>query len=236
MTEKTLYGVLELDRAASFEAVAAAYSRLKDSLATKAAEGDEAALLRLQAVRESYLTLSNPAFRARYDRSLDQRSAPTTTFSDSAESAGSNLGRRLGLAVLALSLAAGVYYGHLQRVERQQAEQRLREEAEARAKAEAERQKVEDEMASRELARQKRLEELRYQQWADRIRREGEDNMRRNELARRSLEAEERREQERLQRVREMERSREEAAARYRLEQQKRKLRELESQNTWYSR
>jgi len=233
MGDKTLYSVLEVSAEASAEVIGAAHARLRALLEPKAAAGDEAALLRLQALRDAYRTLSDPALRARYNRDLAQRTATPIAFTAEAAPEASRTGLWLFVGVIAVAIAGGFWYHtSKQRAERQRAEQALREKTEALERAEAERQRIEAEMAGREAERQRRVEELRYRQWVDQSRRDGAEIVRRNQLAQQRTEHEERRLREREDRMQDLERQREEAAAKRRLEEEKRKLRELQHYNS----
>lgn len=232
MSEKTLYGVLEVANGASLEVIQAAYARLKAVLEPKAVAGDEAALIRLRALRDAHRTLADPALRARYDRSLAQRgtarAVPVTPVYES-DSSGFRTWM-LGAAV-AVALAGGGawYHSHQQRVK---AERALQEKAAALAKMEEERQRAESEAGQKDAARLQRIEDERIRQWQEQTRREAALNQRQNQLTRQRVEQEERREQQRAERAKELQQAQEDAAAKRRLEEEKRKLRQLQYENS----
>lgn len=74
MAGKTLYDILELSLSASPESVRSAYERLSAKFAADSLNPD--AKLRADATTEAFLTLSNPAKRAQYDKTLATRSQP----------------------------------------------------------------------------------------------------------------------------------------------------------------
>jgi len=67
------YDLLEVNKSASQEAIAASYKRLHSKLADQAGAGNEDATNSLIALRESYQTLSEPERRRRYDERLEAR-------------------------------------------------------------------------------------------------------------------------------------------------------------------
>ena len=71
---KTLYDILEVSKDASPESIRAAYERLSAKYSDDSGIPD--AKLRSTAVTEAFLTLSTPAKRAQYDKSLAERSQP----------------------------------------------------------------------------------------------------------------------------------------------------------------
>ena len=231
MSEKTLYGVLEVANGASLEVINAAHSRLKALLEPKAAAGDEAALIRLRALHEAYRTLSDPASRSRYDRGLAQKAGPPAARVYESDSSGSGKWILAGVVALAL-VGGGWYYTQQQKAKAAKAEQALREKAAEVAKLEAERQRAEAEAAQREAARLQRIEDERVRQWQNQARRESDLQQRQNQLTRQQVARDEQREEQRVERMRQLEQAQEDAAARRRLEEEKRKLRQLQYENT----
>jgi curved DNA-binding protein CbpA len=242
--EKTLYSVLEVSNTASTEVIHAAHERLKALLAPKAATGDEAARIRLQAVTEAFRTLCDPQLRASYDQRLAHRAVQARAI-DTDPSPSTGKGPIIAIVTVALLVIAGWNYNQArllraeQRAMEESRRERMEADAKAAAQAEADRAQRAAERAEREAERQRRIEEQRYQQWVTQTRQEGTAVMRQNEAARRQAEREELREQERVvrardrdERLREQERAREDAAAARRLEQEKRRLRELQYENS----
>lgn len=78
MSEKTLYDILEVSPSASPEVIRAAYERLSakhdpDNTLNGATPG---ARILVDAIKEAFLTLSNPGKRIEYDKKLAARSQP----------------------------------------------------------------------------------------------------------------------------------------------------------------
>jgi curved DNA-binding protein CbpA len=76
MAERTFYDILEVSSTASSETMQAAYERLsaKFDPARQGNEGDAAARMQFDAIKQAFVTLSNAEGRAQYDRKLALRS------------------------------------------------------------------------------------------------------------------------------------------------------------------
>ena len=74
MANKTLYDILEVSLSASPESIRAAYERLSAKFPEGSANLD--AKLQADAITEAFLTLSNPAKRVQYDKTLAVRWQP----------------------------------------------------------------------------------------------------------------------------------------------------------------
>ena len=244
MAAKSLYDLLEVSPGASNEAIEAAFRRLVDALKPRAAGGEEAAIVQLQALHEAHRTLTDPVRRERYDRAVAVRTMADSVPAEAEESPGP-LRWLIPVALVALLVAGGGWYhAHKSQVERQRAEAALREKAEELARLEAERERQESSSAARaarDAARQQRAEELQYQRWVEKNRRDADRIQQQNAYAERRAQAEEARaarrlESERLREVRqrELEQQREDTAAMRRLEEEKRRLRELQRANGTY--
>lgn len=242
MAAKSLYDLLEVASSASNEAIEASFHRLIDALKPRAADGEEAAVLQMQALQEARRTLIDPARRERYDQALEARAAATRAPAEYAERP------RIGGWVIAVALVAllvgggGWYSAHKSRVEQQRAELALREKAAALARLNAEKEKAREgrfaDAAERATAREERNEELRYQRWVEQNRRDGDRIQRQNAYAEKRAQAELAREEQRVEteKVRaarqiEIEKQRKDAVAMRRLEEEKRRLRQLQRQN-----
>jgi curved DNA-binding protein CbpA len=135
MADRTLYDLLEISRGASQDTIQAAYERTSKRLETDESMAIPGASLQRAAVKDAYLTLSNPARRAAYEKRLDTQWTPEAAFW--------SLPKIAFVAVLAL-LAAGLYYRHSVEQSRLAAEKEIAiaeakaAEEQARAEAEAE--------------------------------------------------------------------------------------------------
>lgn len=171
MAERTFYDILEVSNTASAETIQAAYERLAAKF-DPAKEGNAAARMQFDAVKQAFLTLGNAENRAQYDRRLSLRSftparpvqvmEPFWTLPKLAI---------VGLIVLAIG---GFYFKHQSEQARLEAEKAIavakaREaEEQARAQAEAERLTYQREQ---DAERKERME-------AARLRREREADVR----------------------------------------------------------
>jgi curved DNA-binding protein CbpA len=158
---KTLYDILEVSSSASPDAIRAAYERLSTKLDPDRDEnrGKPDARIRHEAVKEAFLTLSNAAKRAQYDKSLIQ-AEPKLTHVEVVEPFWT-LPKILVLSV-ALIFGGGYYYKHKQAEIKAAAEKAI---AEAKAREAAEQARIEAEQAQLALQRQRQeqLEQARVQ-------------------------------------------------------------------------
>jgi len=241
MTTKTLYTILEVAPNASPDTVAAAYQAVKGRLAQQS--GPLADTRRI-AIEEAYKTLSDPLQRARYDQVLAAKASPArgvamTPAADFGEPKPWYLSplAMIGFAVVVV-LAALFYYKHEQRVEYERIAkiEQERREAEVEAKTKADEAKAEREDAERaaraEAGRRydKALETVQTIQSRQigAITSQTVANAERQAAIARQNEANARDRQE------QMERNRADVAARQRLEEDKRKLQNLQIQNGHY--
>lgn len=177
MAGKTLYEILELSLNASPESIRAAYERLSAKFSDTSASPD--AKLQADAVTEAFLTLSNPAKRALYDKTLAARSQPIIYSVETVEPFWT-LPKFVVLLVV-IAIFGGVVYRHNKEEARLEAEKAIAfakaKEAEEKARAEAEEQQFEltkqrEQALQEERQRRERdatLRQLDFQQRANRI-------------------------------------------------------------------
>jgi curved DNA-binding protein CbpA len=165
MAAKTLYDILELSPSASAEAIRAAYERLSEKYDPDRAENQSNPNARIQdeAVKEAFLTLSNAAKRAQYDKTLAQ--AQPKIFNVEVVEPFWTVPKLLILAAVLL-FGGGAYYKHKQVEIRVAAEKAI---AEARAKEAAEQARLEAEEArfAQQREREEKMEQLRARREAD---------------------------------------------------------------------
>src|SRR5262245_38708631 len=167
MADKTLYDILEVSSGASPESIRAAYERLaaKHDPALPENSANPNARILHEAIKEAFLTLSNPDKRVKYDRSL---TAATTGRMYNVEVVEPfwTVSKLIVLAVMVV-FGGGYYYKHMKESARLEAEKTVAaakaREAEEKAKAEAEQRQ----QAQIELQRQREA-----QMQDDRLRRE----------------------------------------------------------------
>jgi curved DNA-binding protein CbpA len=211
---KSLYDILEVSSSASHEAIRASYERLVTKLDPDAPHnaGKPEARVQYEAVREAFLTLADPARRARYDAS--QTRAPVY---EEIEASFWTM-PKVALLVLALLVGGGWYVQHHQAQARLAAEQAIAEakakEAEAQARAEAEAAAAAGVQAQRErdLERQRAYQESRTRSDFERTRRELDRERMQREHSERVAQERQVREQQYEARRREQERQRAEIA------------------------
>jgi curved DNA-binding protein CbpA len=215
---KSLYDILEVSASASAEAIRASYERLSAKLDPDLPDNAGKPDLRLQyeAVKEAFLTLGNPARRARYDSSHSVRSDSYTGSIESVERFWTL--PKLVVLALALLVGGGWYVQHRNAEAKLAAERAIAEakakEAEAKARAEAEAAAAERLQAQREreLERQRAYQESRTRREFERARREVERDQRQREYQERMAQDRQAREQQNEARRKEYERQRAEMA------------------------
>jgi curved DNA-binding protein CbpA len=221
---RNLYAILGVPEHADQEAIKAAYA----SALAKLEAGGEAAAADRVAITESFKILSDGRLRGGYDRKLEAMRAPPPLPQPPAQSWS---GVRAVVIVLALLAIPGYFYNE-KRIERLAAEKaaelRRAEAKKQLEELEARRATMLKESEERNAERARQAEENRMyaQQQQDRAR--GAYN---TMVVNRQIEMETRnaeRERERQRRTEEMQRQREEQEARMRLENDKRRLRQLE--------
>lgn len=221
---KTLYQILGVAPTATVEEIKAGYVRTAAGIK---ATGERASA-ELNAVRQAYEVLSDPAMRARYDR------APYLVGDDSPadRSLTSLLTPRV---VVGLLVSVGVALGGMMYYEREKRLARLEQERiEAQRQADEERRREEAErVASERRLADERRQETQQARELERATRQQQIESARRDAAERNAALRE--QQLRLQREREeyrreqAERARQEREARLQLERDKRLLRELEA-------
>jgi len=220
----TLYDILEVSASASPETIRAAYERLSAKF-----KGDSApeARMRLDAMKEAFLTLGDPAKRQRYDKSLATRLQPIAHNVEVVEPFWTTP-KIIVLAVI-LIFGGGYYYKHKREEARLEAEKAI---AATKAKEAEETARAQAEQARLELIKQREEAAIEAQQRRDReaaLRQYDADrrvNQRENQQAQRAKTADERRE---LQQQKSEERQAA-AAARQRAAQEKAELCRMERQ------
>jgi curved DNA-binding protein CbpA len=216
---KSLYDILEVSASASAEAIRASYDRLSDKLDPDAPQNSGKADSRIhyEAVKEAFLTLGDPARRARYDAGQQTRGEP---YRSSVEALPGfwTLPRVLALA-LVLLLAAGWYAQHRNAEAKLATEGAIAEAratvAEAWARAEAAAAAIERLQAQREreLERQRAYQDSRNRNDFERARRDVDREQRSREYQERMAQERQAREQQYAARRKEHERERTETAA-----------------------
>jgi curved DNA-binding protein CbpA len=165
MAAKTLYDILELSSSASTEAIRAAYERLIAKYDPDRSENlsNPNARFQQEAVKEAFLTLSNPAKRAHYDKTAAQ--AQPKIYNVEVIEPFWTVPKILILAVVLL-IGGGAYYKHKQVETRAAAERAI---AEAKAKEAAEHARLEAEQARLALQREReeKMEQARARRDAD---------------------------------------------------------------------
>jgi curved DNA-binding protein CbpA len=161
MAAKTLYDILEVSPSASPDAIRAGYDRLSTKYDPDRDENRSKPDARIlhEAVKEAFLTLSNPSKRAQYDKKLAQ-AEPRLTHVEVIEPFWT-LPKILVLAAV-LVFGGGYYYKHKQAETRAAAEKAI---AEARAKEAEEQARLEAEQArlAYQRQRQEQIEQARQQ-------------------------------------------------------------------------
>lgn len=223
--KKTLYDLLELSQTASQEAVGAAYHRLS----AKISGTDEDAENRRKILDETFFTLSQPARRERYDKTLaaanlssdaafydNGRMQPITKF----------------LLILFLIAICGFSYAKYSKDKEAAKLERERIVAEERIAA----LRTAEELAKLQADKDKRAEELRLDQRQHyetiQARNEAAQITRNQAYAMQQIETQRQREQREL----ENNQRREQFEAQRRLERDKAQLRQLESENSRFRR
>jgi colicin import membrane protein len=153
MSDKTLYDILELSKSASPESIRAAYDRLSVKFDTLLEENrtNPDIKTRYIAVKEAFLTLSNPSKRAEYDKTISSHALITNV--EIVEPFWTTT--KFLLLVLFMSFASLLYYNWQEKQAEAQSEKEV---AEAKANAAAEQAKAEAQEAQADL-QQKLLED-----------------------------------------------------------------------------
>jgi colicin import membrane protein len=219
MASKTLYDILELSLSASSESIRAAYERLSAKFSENSANPD--VKLRATAITEAFLTLSNPAKRAQYDKTLAARSQPVIYSVEAVEPFWTL--PKFIILLTAIVIFGGAFYKYNKEQVRLEAEKAIAvakaKEAEETTKAEAARQQFElakqrEQALQEERQRRERevmLRQFDFQQRTNRVE---------NTISDRSKELRERMAQQQQQR----EEAQAAAATRQRLAQEKAEL------------
>lgn len=219
---RTLYDILEVARIASRDVIDASYERLREKLdpETPGNPKDDAARLRFNALREAYITLSNPERRKQYDsrlRSLEWVEVVEPFWTPT----------RAVVLITVLALA-GTSYWRYQSSQAAAEIVRITAEKEKAAKLEAEKQRREEEMAQR-AQEQRRTAELRHQQSElERTRLYADQLSRSNNIERERYERQLQSDRQREEQARLRDRQLAEADARRQAAEDQRKLRELQ--------
>lgn len=225
MADKTLYDILEVSNSASPEIIRVAYERLSEKFSPQAT-GDERIFN--DAVKEAFVTLSNPTKRAQYDKTLELRNLRNTLGLRSVEVIEPfwTLPKIAIIAVVVLSLG-GFYYKHQREQARIEAEKAI---AAVKAKEAAEKARAEAEIARMALERdrQARNEEQRRQYEQQQAIRQYQSDSRAGMAFSRSLSASEQQTAARAEANRKNEEARAAAAARQQLARDKAELCRLE--------
>jgi hypothetical protein len=225
---KSLYDVLEIPRSASKEAIQAAYSALSERVKVRAVRDPDGAAAYAAALAEAHKVLSDPELKRNYDARLAAANQPKVVVSDDRPW----IRRHAVPIVLVLMIAGGWYWYHVQQVKKQEAvAAALREAEELLAKQKAEKEETERLEAEKQEARRKMIEQVNYQRWSEQARRDAAINHQRQESMRLQAERQAAYEIERERRLEQISKQREETQARMRLEQEKRRLQQLEYQN-----
>lgn len=145
MTDKTLYDILEVSPGASDEAIHRAYTFLsaKYDPNSESNRAKPEARVQHEAVKQAFVTLSNPERRAQYDKKLELRSAPAELKNVQVVEPFWTTSKLLVVALIVVVGGAYVYQ-HRREVARLETEKAI---AAARAKAEEEKAKAEAELA-----------------------------------------------------------------------------------------
>lgn len=229
MAGRNLYAILGVPEHADRETIQAAYA----SALSKLEGGGEAAAANRVALTEAFRILSDERLRGGYDRQLEAMRAPPVPAPQVAPRSWFS-GFRSVAIVLAL-LAVPAYYYNEKRIERLAAEKavelRRAEVQKQREELDARRVETARQAEARNEERRRQYEEQRQYAQEQQDRARGAYN---TAVVNRNIEMETRnaaQEQERQRRAEDMRRAREEQEARMRLEDDKRRLRQLQCQN-----
>ncbi|MCC6532348.1 MAG: DnaJ domain-containing protein [Burkholderiales bacterium] len=214
---RSLYDILELSAAAGPDAIRASYERLSAKLDPDAPHnaGNPQVRMQYEAVKEAFLTLADPARRARYDAASTVR---PTAYDSTDVSPGFWTLPKVALLVLALLAGGGWYAQHKNAEAKLAAERAIAEakakEAEAKARAEAEAAAAARVQAQREreLERQRASQEARTRNEFERSRREFDRERQQREYSERMSQERQSRNEQNEARRREYERQRADAA------------------------
>jgi curved DNA-binding protein CbpA len=172
MAARTLYELLEVSSNASPDAIRAAYERLIPKLDPDRPENVSKPDARIQhdAVKDAFLTLSNPAKRAQYDKTLAARSQPAFQHVEVIEPFWTL--PKLIVVALVVVVGGGYYYSAKKTEAKLAAEKAIAtakaKEAEEKAKAEAAQARLEAQAAQQQRAmdeRQRREHEAALRQF-----------------------------------------------------------------------
>jgi hypothetical protein len=219
---RTFYDLLEVARHASAEVIQASFEKLRDTLDPDLPGNlkDDASRLKYNALKQAFVTLSNPERRKQYDarlRSLEhvETIPPFWTLA------------RIIVLLVCIGTAFGLYW-------RAQAEEaklelaRMAVEKERAAKLAAETEERESRAAAQAKEIQKATMEQRQRHELEAARREAEQITRQNDSARDAYERQLQIARQRAEAVRARDREMAEAEARRRATMEERRLRELE--------
>lgn len=170
MAAKTLYELLELSSGAAPDAIRAAYERLSPRFDPDRVENaaNPDAKIQFDAIKDAFLTLSNPVRRAQYDKTLAARTQPAFQRVEIIEPFWS-LPKLIVLAVIVV-FGGGYYYKNKQQENRLATERAI---AVAKAKEAEEKARSETEQARLDMARH-----LQEQAAEERQRRERDASLR----------------------------------------------------------
>ncbi|MDB5809202.1 MAG: hypothetical protein JWN94_1324 [Betaproteobacteria bacterium] len=219
---KSLYDVLEVSRVASADVINASYQKLLEKLDPEMPGNprDDAAVLRFRALREAFITLSNPDRRKQYDARL--RALETVETVEPFWT-----GARIFVLLACFALAGGAYWKH-RATEAKLELERIAVEKERVSKIEAEKQRIEDERAAVTEAGIKRAQEARMQSELEYARRYGDAVSQRNESERSNYERQLQYEQQREQAASQRQRQIDQMDSRRRAADDQRRLQQLE--------
>lgn len=229
-TTKTLYDLLEVAKTASDEAIASAYDRLKrkHESVSNSAPLDEAAIAQFKAVREAYLTLSNPERRKKYDARLALSETPYVVVEESAFFTPA----RIFLLILACA-TGGAYYWKAKSDEAQAVAIREAQKKQLQERALAEVERAREEREARADEARRRADQYQQQRETDAARRYGDSIARQNESAAQRAEMDRRRQEQAEAIARDRNQGRELADARRRAADDERRLRELQRERIY---
>ena len=170
MADKTLYDILEISSGASPEMVRTAYERLSAKFDPDSAanQGNAAAKVQSDAIKEAFFTIGNPEKRAQYDKKLEARARATFQNVTIVEPFWT-MPKMIVLALVVIF--GGGYYYKLKQTEARLAAEKVIAEAKARESAEKARAETEQARLVFQQQQQERMAE-------ERARREGEQALR----------------------------------------------------------
>jgi DnaJ-class molecular chaperone len=214
MADKTLYDILEVSEAASYEVIRAAYERL--SRAFDPIDSTPEAAVRYTAIKEAFLTLGNQQKRAAYDRRLRSQA-------ESEVRPGVSMGAKLVIAACFALGTLGAFSHHKFRQEEARLDKERAiaaekaKEADSLAQAEAERARqkqlhVKATIVQEHATRQRDYEIARFQQELRHREAENRQNMERERSAKERQDAQRRSEEQQALRLAQQQAARDRAA------------------------